>query len=135
MSFCTRNDVVDITGTSLNDNILGQQTLDRIIKGSDRLINANIVQAGLTANPSPTPDDLMTASIYMSAATVLNRHMVDGTLPKEYKAEGLSEKTDAGTVIKNYNSIAMQAMDLYIQTNTDSDIAMVRVVGKDGEKV
>ena len=64
MSFCTRDDVVDRTGTSLNDNILGQQTLDRIIKGSDRLINRNIVKAGLTADPSPTPDDLMQASTY-----------------------------------------------------------------------
>jgi len=135
MSFCTRNDVVDITGTSLNDDILGQQTIDRIIKGSDRLINAKIVQGGLIADPSPAPDDLITASIHMSAATVLNRHMVDGTLPQEYTAEGLKEKVDVNTVIKNYNTIAKEAIELYIKNNSDSDIALVRVVGKSGESV
>jgi len=135
MSFCDRDDVVDITGTSLNDNILGQQTIDRIIKGSDRLINRYIIQGGLTANPSPTPDDLKDASIYLSAATILNRHMIDGTLPAEYKAESMSEKTDTKTVIKNYNKIAMEAITLYIRNNTDSDLDLVRVVGKSGESV
>ena len=135
MSFCDRDDVVDITGTSLNDDILGQQTIDRIIKGSDRLINRDIIQGGLTANPSPTPDDLKDASIYLSAATVLNRHMVDGTLPAEFTAERLKEKIDAPTVIKNYNAIAMQAIEIYIRNNSDSDLAIVRVVGKSGESV
>jgi len=130
MSFCTNQDVTDITGSNLSTTII-----DRIIKGSDRLINRYIVQGGLTADPSPTPDDLMDASIYLSAATVLNRHMVDGTLPAEFTAERLKEKIDAPTVIKNYNEIAMQAIELYIKNNSDSDLTIVRVVGKSGESV
>lgn len=132
MSYCNNQDVIDITGSSLSTTII-----DRIIAGSDRLINRYLIQGGLTANPSPTPDDLMDASIYLSAATVLNRHMVDGTLPAEFTAERLKEKIDAPTVIKNYNAIAMQAIELYIQNNldVDSDVAMVRVVGKSGESV
>ena len=130
MSFCTNQDVTDITGSNLSTIII-----DRIIKGSDRLINRYIVQGGLTADPSPTPDDLMDASIYLSAATVLNRHMVDGTLPAEFTAERLKEKIDAPTVIKNYNEIAMQAIELYIKNNSDSDLTIVRVVGKSGESV
>lgn len=130
MSYCTNQDVTDITGSGLNTTII-----DRIIEGSDRLINRHIVQGGLTANPSPTPDDLKDASIYLSAATVLNRHMVDGTLPAEFTAERLKEKIDAPTVIKNYNAIAMQAIEIYIRNNSDSDLAIVRVVGKSGESV
>jgi hypothetical protein len=132
MSYCNNQDVIDITGSSLSTTII-----DRIIAGSDRLINRHLVQGGLTANPSPTPDDLMDASIYLSAATVLNRHMIDGTLPAEFTAENLKEKIDAPTVIKNYNAIAVQAITLYIKNNTnlDSDIDLVRVVGKSGEKV
>lgn len=132
MSYCSNQDVIDITGSSLSTTII-----DRIIAGSDRLINRHLIQGGLTANPSPTPDDLMDASIHLSAATVLNRHMIDGTLPAEYKAENMSEKTDAKTVIKNYNAIAREAIDFYIQNNTDtdSDLAIVRVVGKSGESV
>lgn len=134
MSFCTRDDVVDITGTSLNDDILGQQTIDRIIAGSDRLINIYIVQGGLIADPSPTPDALKNASIYLSAAIILNRHMIDGTLPAEYKAEKMSEKTDVNAVIKNYNKIGMDSIEIYIKSNTGTDIDLVRVVGKSGEK-
>ena len=130
MSYCTNQDVTDITGSSLSATII-----DRIIEGSDRLINRHLVQGGLTANPSPTPDDLMDASIHLSAATVLNRHMVDGTLPAEFTAERLKEKIDASTVIKNYNAIAMQAIEIYIQNNSDSDLAIVRIVGKSGESV
>ena len=130
MSYCSNQDVTDITGSSLSTTII-----DRIIAGSDRLINRHLVQGGLTANPSPTPDDLMDASIHLSAATVLNRHMVDGTLPAEFTAERLKEKIDASTVIKNYNAIAMQAIEIYIQNNSDSDLAIVRIVGKSGESV
>lgn len=87
-------------------------------------------------NPSPTPDDVKDASIYYSAATVLSRHMVDGTLPEQYKAEGLSEKTDVKTVIGAYERDATAALQLYASEYADdADMSMFRVVGRQGERV
>ncbi|MBC2746265.1 MAG: hypothetical protein HF975_04515 [ANME-2 cluster archaeon] len=131
MANCTNQDVIDITGTSLDTAII-----DRIITGSDRKINRYLRQNGIPINPSPVPDDIMDASIYFSAATVLNRHMVDGTLPAQYKAENLSEQVDVKTVISNYETDAIAALQLYAEDQvTDSGFSMVRVVGRGGERV
>ena len=131
MSYCTNQDVIDITGTSLDTAII-----DRIIEGADRKVNRFLRTNNLATNPSPTPDDVKDASIYYSAATVLSRHMVDGTLPAQYKAEGLSEKTDVNTVIKAYERDAIIALQLYAdEYASDADMSIFRVVGRQGERV
>jgi hypothetical protein len=131
MANCTNQDVIDLTGTSLDTAVI-----DRIITGSDRKINRYLRQNGLATDPSPVPDDIKDASIYFSAATVLNRHMVDGTLPAQYTAENLSEQLKVEAVILNYRQEAMAALQLYADDQvTDSDFSIFRVVGRSGECV
>lgn len=131
MVYCTNQDVIDLTGTSLSTAII-----DRLIEGADRKVNRHLTQNDLSTNPSPVPDDIKDASIYFSAAMVLNRHMVDGTLPEQYKAEGLSEKYNVTAVIKGYNAEAMQALKMYAEDQaSDADFNIVRIVGQFGERV
>lgn len=131
MSYCSNQDVIDITGSSLSTAII-----DRIIRGADRKVNRYLRQNNLSTSPSPVPDDVKDASIYFSAATVLSRHMVDGTLPEQYKADNLSEKTDVKTVIQNYERDAQIALKLYANENADdSDLSIVRIVGREGERI
>lgn len=132
MVYCTNQDVIDLTGTSLSTAII-----DRLIEGADRKVNRYLTENGIATNPSPVPDDIKDASIFFSAAAVLNRHMVDGTLPAQYSAENLSEKYDVNTVIKGYQADAIQAIRMYIdsQTTDDDDYSLVRVVGQQGERV
>ena len=131
MSYCTNQDVTDLTGTSLSTTII-----DRIIEGADRKVNRYLRLNDIAVDPSPVPDDIKDASIFFSAAAVLNRHMVDGTLPAQYKAEGLSEKYDVTAVIKRYETDAQQALSMYVDYNaSDSYHSIVRVVGRDGDRV
>jgi hypothetical protein len=129
MAFCTNQDVIDLTGTDLDTAII-----DRLIEPGDRKIKRFLRQQGLGTDPSPVPDDLKDASMHYTAALVLRRHMVDGTLPAEYRAEGLTEKVSVGQVIAEYNRIADDAVKKYVQDQVGS-FRLYRVVGRDGERV
>jgi len=134
MSFCTVDDVVDLTGTVLNDDLLGRQTIERIITAADRKVNRFLRINNLSTSPTPVPDDIKDASILYAAAMVLNRHMIDGTLPQRYQAEGLSEQVDVAAVIKNYEHDALMALQMYANENVE-DVSTFRVVGQRGERV
>lgn len=137
MSFCDRDYVVDLTGTTLNDDIHGQQTMNRIIAASDRKINRMLKQGGLSANPAPTPDDIKDASAFYSAAGVLRRHRVDGTIPEDYTIDGkIRGKINISKAITDYETEGNRAVQMYIEENVqDSDYSTFHVVGSQGERV
>ena len=129
MAFCTSTDVIDLTGTGLETD-----TIDKIITRSDNRIKRSLRQQRLSTAPSPTPDDLEDASAYYSAAAVLRRHMVDGTLPEVYSFGEISGKINVTAAIKEYEADAKAAIDAYIKDQV-RDFRIARLVGRDGERV
>ena len=126
MAFCTNQDVIDQTGTSLDTAII-----DRLITRADNKIVEICADQGLGA---PIAADVIDASIAFTSALVIRRHMVDGTLPEAYKAGNMSEKNNPAKVISLFEQDAREIMRLYVRDKVSSFRAF-RIVGRDGERV
>lgn len=126
MAYCTSQDVIDQTGTSLDVAII-----NRLITRADAKIVDICAGRGLGA---PAAADVIDASIAFTSALVIRRHMVDGTLPEQYKAGNMSEKNNPAKVISLFEEDAREIMRLYVRDKVDSFRAF-RVVGRGGERV
>ena len=126
MAYCTNQDVVDQTGTSLDTVII-----DRLITRADAKIVEICAAQGLGV---PDAADVIDASVAFTSALVIRRHMVDGTLPEQYKAGNMSEKHNPAKVISLFEQDAREIMRLYIRDTVGSFRAF-RIVGRDGERV
>lgn len=128
MAYCTSQDIIDQTGTSLDTTII-----DRFITRSDAKIVSLCAAQGLS---TPVDVDAINISILLSSAQVVRRHMTDGTLPEQYTAGELSEKFAPSKVIAMYETEAYNLLEKYFKENrTSIDYRQFRVVGRDGERV
>jgi len=133
MIFCTSQDVIDITGTTLDPNII-----DRLIARADNKIKAMIEGAGLPAVVGATPYKIEEASIHFSSGLVLSRSIVDGTTPESLDVENTSVKSPIFKMIQEHNREGVAAVSAYIALKIDttipSDFKAFAVVGRGGSR-
>lgn len=129
MKYCTVEDVVDLTGTSLSDDVI-----DRLIAKADKKIDRTLAREGLSTDFTTVPDNIAEASSYFAAAIVLIRGRANRSTPDEIKVDTITTKTKTSETIALYESEGQAYLDEYIRAN-GADFRIYRVVGEGGERI
>jgi hypothetical protein len=128
MGYSTVQDVVDATGTELDSAIIG-----RLIDSGDRKIRTRLRTENMSYSFGAVPDEILEASIHYAAALVMQRHMVDGTLPSSQSISGTSASVDAGGVWDEHNKAGDKQLQDYID-RAGERTSCYHVCGIEGER-
>lgn len=115
MAYTTSTEVIALTGSSLSSSIV-----DSIISIADGDIDAQLAREGLTISGA-TPPDIAMASLYLSAALVLERQRVDGTLPDSARVGDMQLSQNIEATIKRYREMAAFFLRAYIAKQKGED--------------
>jgi hypothetical protein len=129
MSYCEYQDIIDLTGTDLDDRII-----TRLISKADRRIKRTLIREGLGTTLVPVPDNIAEASAHFAAALVLRRHMVDGTLPATNRIGDVGATVKVEDAIKQFEAEGEEYLREYIDENGE-EYSPYRIVGRGGERV
>ena len=110
MSLCVPDDLVLLTGTSLDTEIL-----QAIIDQSDRQISARLAVMGIS---TPSSDvTLESASLNLSMAGVFIRLKADGSKASTVKVGDISITDTIENTVSNLEQVAYNAVDNYAKTH------------------
>lgn len=121
MTYCTVDEVKNLTGTDLSDAIV-----ESVIEQSDREIDAILRANGISGGNA---NDLKAASTKLSIAGVMTRHRMDGTQPSSLSIGDISTSDDINAAIAELKEQAYQMIRSIIRANR-SNRTVMRVVNR-----
>lgn len=114
MSHCTRTELANLTGSSLNDAVLQE-----IIDQADRQINGRLLRMGVSV---PTSDDtLKAASLNLSKIGVLTHPDSDQVSSSVKLGDITIKRAELETVMDDLSKQAWQSVDNYILRHGQHD--------------
>lgn len=128
-NYCTVDDVLDLTGTQLEE-----ATIESLIIKADKKVRAILKRAGLDSNIVTVSDEINMASAHFASSLVLRRSMVDGLLPASQSTDGLSASVNVPDSIAFHESEGQQCMQDYFLSigKATGDFKMFNIVGELG---
>lgn len=131
MAYCSVDDIIDITGTTLD-----YDTIYRLIWKADRKVNRTLERAGLSVPTDTIPDDVQDASMYFAAAMVVRRGLLTGDNPDSIKSGDKSITLGAKKSAPEYEIEARTIIDDYIRNKASDSVAVpFAIVGSEGERI
>ncbi len=128
MGYSTVEDVRDLTDTPLED-----EEILRFITRADRQINISLRRENIDIPATPYPDEIIESSGYSSAASILKKHKIDGTLPDSINISGASASISVDEVIADYETKAANYLSDYMSAK-GKIFTGYAIVGRDGER-
>ena len=125
MSYTTANDVRTLTGTNLDDT-----TINDLIAKADSFIDDELSRENLSV-PNPTPSLISRASLYLSAALVIQRDWLSGATPESLKIGDLSKQTKIQDQISRLEELGKEFLKEYIRRSKFDESLYLNVVYED----